>query len=193
MGLLASRLACLTDTVAILLEWVMAQIVLHPGIQSKMQAELDAVMGRGHAISNADVARLPYLQRVVKETLRVHPPAPLLSWARLIPAGTTAMVNMWAVEHDPAVWADPSTFWPERFEEEDVSVLGGDLRLAPFGAGRRVCPGKTLALATVHLWLAQLLHRFQWAPADGGVDLTERLGMSLEMEKPLVCKPTPRW
>ncbi|XP_066346770.1 cytochrome P450 78A5-like [Miscanthus floridulus] len=193
-----------TDTVAILLEWVMARMVLHPGIQSKTQAELDAVVGRGRAVSDADVARLPYLQRVVKETLRVHPPGPLLSWARLavhdavvgghlVPAGTTAMVNMWAIAHDPAVWADPSAFRPERFEEEDVSVLGGDLRLAPFGAGRRVCPGKTLALATVHLWLAQLLHRFQWAPADGGVDLAERLGMSLEMEKPLVCKPTPRW
>jgi len=193
-----------TDTVAILLEWVMARMVLHPGIQSKAQAELDAVVGRGRAVSDADVARLPYLQRVVKETLRVHPPGPLLSWARLavhdavvgghlVPAGTTAMVNMWAIAHDPVVWAEPSAFRPERFEEEDVSVLGGDLRLAPFGAGRRVCPGKTLALATVHLWLAQLLHRFQWAPADGGVDLAERLGMSLEMEKPLVCKPTPRW
>ena len=74
-----------------------------------------------------------------------------------------------------------------------MSVLGRDLRLAPFRAGRRVCPGKTLALATVHLWLAQLLHRFQWVPVDGGVDLAERLGMSLEIEKPLVCKPTPRW
>ena len=54
-------------------------------------------------------------------------------------------------------------------------------------------PWQALALATVHLWLAQLLHRFQWAPADDGVDLAERLRMSLEMEKPLMCKPTPRW
>ncbi|RLN38578.1 cytochrome P450 78A5-like [Panicum miliaceum] len=198
-----------TDTVAILLEWVMARMVLHRDIQSKAQAELDAVVGRGgRAVSDADVARLPYLQCIVKETLRVHPPGPLLSWARLavhdvmvgghlVPAGTTAMVNMWAIARDPAVWPEPSAFRPERFEEEDVSVLGGDLRLAPFGAGRRVCPGKTMALATVHLWLAQLLHRFEWAPADGpgggGVDLSERLGMSLEMEKPLMCKATPRW
>ena len=196
-----------TDTVAILLEWVMARMVLHRDIQSKAQAELDAVVGRGGgAVSDADVARLPYLQCVVKETLRVHPPGPLLSWARLaahdavvgghlVPAGTTAMVNMWAIARDPAVWLEPSAFRPERFEEEDVSVLGGDLRLAPFGAGRRVCPGKTMALATVHLWLAQLLHRFEWAPADGpggGVDLSERLNMSLEMATPLVCKAVPR-
>nr|CAB3500492.1 unnamed protein product [Digitaria exilis] len=196
-----------TDTVAILLEWAMARMVLHRDIQSKAQAELDAVVGRGGAVSDADVARLPYLHHVVKETLRVHPPGPLLSWARLavhdavvgghlVPAGTTAMVNMWAIARDPEVWGpDPTAFRPERFEEEDVSVLGGDLRLAPFGAGRRVCPGKTMALATVHLWLAQLLHRFEWSPAvdGGGVDLSERLGMSLEMEKPLVCKAAPRW
>ncbi|EAY90471.1 hypothetical protein OsI_12059 [Oryza sativa Indica Group] len=193
-----------TDTVAILLEWIMARMVLHPDIQAKAQAELDAVVGRERAVSDGDVAGLRYLQCVVKEALRVHPPGPLLSWARLavrdahvgghvVPAGTTAMVNMWAIAHDPELWPEPDEFRPERFAEEDVSVLGGDLRLAPFGAGRRACPGKTLALATVHLWLAQLLHRFEWAPVGGGVDLLERLNMSLEMEKPLVCKAKPRW
>ncbi|KAM0838451.1 hypothetical protein ACQ4PT_060956 [Festuca glaucescens] len=193
-----------TDTVAILLEWTMARMVLHPDIQAKVQAEIDAVVGRGRAVSDADVGSLPYLQCVVKETLRMHPPGPLLSWARLavhdasvgghlVQAGTTAMVNMWAIAHDPKVWPEPDAFRPERFAEEDVSVLGSDLRLAPFGAGRRICPGRALALATVHLWLAQLLHRFEWAPADGcGVDLSERLNMSLEMEKPLVCKAKAR-
>ncbi|KAL6878524.1 hypothetical protein ACP4OV_012694 [Aristida adscensionis] len=193
-----------TDTVAILLEWVMARMVLHPEVQAKAQEEIDGVGdGGGHAVTDADVLRLPYLQSIVKETLRMHPPGPLLSWARLalhdvnvgghlVPAGTTAMVNMWAIAHDPAIWPEPGAFRPERFQEEEVSVLGSDLRLAPFGAGRRVCPGKTMALATVHLWLAQLLQRFEWAPADGGVDLSERLNMSLEMEKPLVCRATAR-
>ncbi|CAL5084892.1 unnamed protein product [Urochloa decumbens] len=194
-----------TDTVAILMEWVMARMVLHPDIQAKAQVELDAVVGRARSVADADVARLPYIQCIVKETLRMHPPGPLLSWARLaihdahvgghlVPAGTTAMVNMWAIAHDPAIWAQPEAFRPERFQEEDVSVLGSDLRLAPFGAGRRVCPGKMLALATTHLWIAQLLHRFEWAPvvAGGGVDLSERLNMSLEMATPLVCRAVPR-
>ncbi|KAL6656917.1 hypothetical protein ACP70R_004697 [Stipagrostis hirtigluma subsp. patula] len=192
-----------TDTVAILMEWIMARMVLHPEIQEKAQAELDAVVGRGVAVADGDVASLPYIQCIVKETLRMHPPGPLLSWARLavhdahvgghlVPAGTTAMVNMWAIAHDAAVWPEPEAFRPERFQEEDVSVLGSDLRLAPFGAGRRACPGKMLALATTHLWLAQLLHGFQWSPAAGGVDLSERLNMSLEMATPLVCKAAPR-
>ncbi|TVU17683.1 hypothetical protein EJB05_33733, partial [Eragrostis curvula] len=190
------------DTVAILLEWVMARMVLHLDIQAKAQAELDAVVGSRGAVADADVANLPYIQNIVKETLRMHPPGPLLSWARLavhdahvgghlVPAGTTAMVNMWSIAHDADIWPQPEEFIPERFEKEDVSVLGSDLRLAPFGAGRRACPGKMLALATTHLWVAQLLHKFKFT-ADAGVDLSEHLSMSLEMATPLVCKATAR-
>ncbi|KAK6241855.1 Cytochrome P450 - like 10 [Theobroma cacao] len=118
----------------------------------------------------------------------MHPPRPLLSWACLathdvhvgtsfIPAGTIAKLNMWAITHDPYVWKNPWTFRPERFvEEEDVSIMGSNLRLVPFGSGRRVCRGKALGLATVELWLARLLHRFSWLPAPAHhVDLSETL------------------
>ncbi|KAL8508248.1 hypothetical protein ACS0TY_018726 [Phlomoides rotata] len=160
-----------TDTTALLTEWVMAELVLHP-------------------------------EAVVKETLRIHPPGPLLSWARLstsdvslnngmvVPAGTTAMVNMWSITHDPAMWEKPLEFFPERFVAEmggvDVDVRGSDLRLAPFGAGRRVCPGKNLGIVTVALWVAKLVRHYEWAE-DGkkGVDLSERLKLSCEMKYPL--------
>ncbi|CAL9188037.1 unnamed protein product, partial [Musa hybrid cultivar] len=193
-----------TDTVAILLEWIMARLVVHQEIQRRAQSELDAVVGNSRTVADGDIPNLPYLQSIVKETLRLHPPGPLLSWARLaihdvhvgesfIPAGTTAMVNMWAITHDERIWPNPESFEPERFMEEDVSVLGSDLRLAPFGSGRRVCPGKALALATVHLWLAQLLQQFKWVPVETGVDLSECLKMSLEMQNSLVCKAFPRY
>ncbi|KAF3326738.1 cytochrome P450 78A5-like protein [Carex littledalei] len=192
-----------TDTVAILLEWIMARMVLHPHIQSKAQAELDTVVGPGIPVIDTDIPKLRYLQSIVKESLRVHPPGPLLSWARLavhdtyvgpylVPAGTTAMVNMWAIAHDESFWARPEEFDPERFVGSDFNVLGSDLRLAPFGSGRRVCPGKTMGLATVHLWLAQLLQAFVWVPSDRGVDLSECLKMSLEMKNPLICKALAR-
>ena len=136
---------------------------------------------------------------MVKETIRIHPPGPLLSWARLstsdvqlsngmlVPANTTAMVNMWAITHDPHVWEDPLEFKPERFLEADVDVRGGDLRLAPFGAGRRVCPGKNLGLMTVNLWVAKLVHHFKWVQDVGAhpVDLSEVLKLSCEMKFPL--------
>ncbi|KAM1085537.1 hypothetical protein ACFX2B_011169 [Malus domestica] len=194
-----------TDTVAILLEWILARMVLHPEIQSKAQSEIEAVVGSMRTVQGSDIANLPYLQAIVKECLRVHPPGPLLSWARIaihdvyvgdnfVPAGTSAMVNMWAITHDAKVWTEPEKFSPERFMAEDVSIMGTDLRLAPFGSGRRVCPGKALGLATVQLWLAQLLQNFNWIGSDNGdVDLSECLKLSMEMKSPLVCRAVPRF
>ncbi|XP_047327983.1 cytochrome P450 78A5-like [Impatiens glandulifera] len=191
-----------TDTVAILLEWILARLVLHPDIQAKALAEIETTIGSSRAVMESDIPNLPYLQAIVKETLRMHPPGPLLSWARLaihdthvgqyfVPAGTTAMVNMWAIAHDKGIWSEPEEFRPERFIEQDVSVMGSDMRLAPFGSGRRVCPGKTMGLATVHIWLAVLLRNFEWTSKDD-VDLTEVLKMSMEMKNPLVCKVVAR-
>ncbi|KAL0292871.1 UNVERIFIED_CONTAM: cytochrome [Sesamum radiatum] len=190
-----------TDTVALLTEWVMAELVLHPEVQAKLRQELKAVVG-DRGVVDADMPRLSYLQAVVKEVLRLHPPGPLLSWARLstedvclsngmvIPANTTAMVNMWAITHDGVVWDDPHKFMPERFVAEmggvDVDVRGRDLRLAPFGAGRRVCPGKNLGLATVALWVAKLVDHFDWAEDKAKpVDFSEVLKLSCEMKHPL--------
>ncbi|KAI6691167.1 hypothetical protein NL676_027995 [Syzygium grande] len=201
-----------TDTVALLTEWTMAELVLNPNAQTKLQSELDLVLG-DKSVNDADVAKLPYLQAVVKETLRVHPPGPLLSWARLstsdvhlsngmvVPPGTTAMVNMWAITHDPNVWKDPLAFRPERFLDGtafddgiiNFDVRGVDLRLAPFGAGRRSCPGKNLGLASVSLWVAKLVRRFNWVPHEyHPVDLTELLKLSCEMKKPLCAVAVPR-
>lgn len=193
-----------TDTVAVLIEWILARMVIHPDIQATAQAELDLVVGKSRAVDESDLASLSYLTAVVKEVLRMHPPGPLLSWARLaitdtivdgrfIPAGTTAMVNMWAIAHDPHVWVDPLEFRPERFMtkegEVEFSVLGSDLRLAPFGSGRRICPGKNLGLTTVTFWTAALLHEFEWGLSNGnGVDLSEKLRLSCEMANPLAAK-----
>ncbi|KAJ4965364.1 hypothetical protein NE237_017213 [Protea cynaroides] len=197
-----------TDTTALLTEWVMAELVLNPDVQAKLQEELDLVVG-DKGVTDADVVNLPYLQSVLKETLRIHPPGPLLSWARLstsdvqlsngmlIPAYTTAMVNMWAITHNPEVWRDPLVFLPERFMEktgdENVDVRGNDLRLAPFGAGRRVCPGKNLGLVMVSLWVAKLVQHFKWVvDPENPVDLSEVLKLSCEMKKPLSVVAIPR-
>lgn len=197
-----------TDTVAVLIEWILARLVIHPDVQKKVQTELDEVAsGESCAITEEDVAAMVYLPAVIKEVLRLHPPGPLLSWARLaitdttidgyhVPAGTTAMVNMWAISRDPDVWRNPLEFNPERFVSEgaEFSVLGSDLRLAPFGSGRRSCPGKNLGLATVTFWVAKLLHEFEWLPLDevNGVDLTEVLRLSCEMANPLTVQVRPR-
>ncbi|KAJ0436077.1 putative flavonoid 3'-monooxygenase [Helianthus annuus] len=191
-----------TDTVAILVEWIMARMVLHQDIQAKAQHEIEELVGRHRLVQDSDIPNLSYVQAIIKEVLRLHPPGPLLSWARLsthdvqvgkffVPAGTTAMVNMWAITHDPSIWKNPWDFKPERFMEEDFPILGSDLRLAPFGSGRRVCPGKSLGLATVSLWLARLLQRYKWLPSTK-VDLSECLKLSLELKRPLTCHAVVR-
>ncbi|WCJ26638.1 cytochrome p450 78a9 [Euphorbia peplus] len=200
-----------TDTVAVLIEWILARMVLHPDIQSKVHNELDQVVGRSRMFDESHIQSTIYLQAVIKEVLRLHPPGPLLSWARLaitdtivggydVPQGTVAMVNMWAITRDPQVWVEPLKFWPERFMSKeggrvvggvdmDFSVLGSDLRLAPFGSGRRTCPGKALGLATVSYWVGTLLHEFEWVQSDREpVDLSERLRLSCEMANPLKVK-----
>ncbi|GMN31314.1 hypothetical protein TIFTF001_003203 [Ficus carica] len=198
-----------TDTVAVLIEWILARMVLHPDIQSKVHDELDRVVGISRPLTESDIASTVYLPAVVKEVLRLHPPGPLLSWARLaiidtvvdgyhVPAGTTAMVNMWAITRDPQVWPDPLEFKPERFAsgpgaDVEFSVMGSDLRLAPFGSGRRACPGKALGLATVTFWVGTLLHEFKWVGSDHDpVDLSEVLRLSCEMANPLAVKVHPR-
>eukprot|EP00262_Sarcandra_glabra_P006410 TRINITY_DN18690_c0_g1_i1.p1 TRINITY_DN18690_c0_g1~~TRINITY_DN18690_c0_g1_i1.p1 ORF type:complete len:528 (-),score=31.20 TRINITY_DN18690_c0_g1_i1:429-2012(-) len=198
-----------TDTVAVLIEWVLARLVLHPDMQARVHDELDRVVGKSRPVTESDIPALTYLQAVLKEVLRLHPPGPLLSWARLaisdttidgrhVPAGTTAMVNMWAITRDPHVWHEPLTFLPDRFLTKDAadvefSILGSDLRLAPFGSGRRSCPGKTLGLTTVSFWVASLLHEYSWGPSDQTpVDLSEILRLSCEMAVPLAAKIRPR-
>ncbi|MCO5607552.1 hypothetical protein L7F22_061749 [Adiantum nelumboides] len=194
-----------TDSVAILLEWVFAELVLHPEVQEKLAFEIASIVGNGNVVHDSDVPKMPYLQAVVYETLRLHPPGPLLSWARLaihdveiaghhVPAGTTAMVNMWAISHDTSFWPNPLSFTPERFLDAsgagpNFDLRGGDLRLAPFGAGRRVCPGRAMGLATVNLWLARLVQRFVFTSDPvNGVDLSEVLKLSCEMKSPLCAR-----
>ncbi|KAL1541219.1 cytochrome P450 78A3-like [Salvia divinorum] len=184
-----------TDTVAVVMEWILARLVLHQDVQSRVQHELDAVVGKTRAVTESDLTDLVYLTAVVKEVMRLHPPGPLLSWSRLsirdstvggyrVPAGTTAMVNVWAISRDPDNWPDPLSFKPERFlMGEEIT----DLRLAPFGSGRRSCPGKVMGMTAVSFWVARLLHEFAFEAA-GGVDLSEELRLSCEMKKPLAVR-----
>ncbi|XP_076898113.1 cytochrome P450 78A7-like [Bidens hawaiensis] len=198
-----------TDTIALLVEWVMAELVLNQGIQSKLRFELDTHVMDNKNLDDAEITKLPYLQAVIKETLRVHPPGPLLSWARLstsdvhltngmvIPSNTTAIVNMWAITHNPDIWECPFVFDPDRFMPSaggsSLDVRGGDLRLAPFGAGRRVCPGMNLGMVTVSQWVAKLVYNFEWVPDMAHpVDLSEVLKLSCEMKKPLCAKAVAR-
>lgn len=194
------------DTVAITVEWAVAELVRNPRVQQKAQEELDRVIGQGRVMTEDDIPNLPYLQCVTKECFRMHPPTPLMLPHKAsvdvkiggydVPKGATVNVNVWAIARDPTVWKNPLEFRPERFQEEEVDVKGTDYRLLPFGSGRRVCPGAQLGMNLVTSLLGHMLHHFSWSLPSGlepgDVDMMEQPGTVTYMGKPLEVIPTPR-
>ncbi|KAL3358987.1 hypothetical protein AABB24_015856 [Solanum stoloniferum] len=194
-----------SDTTSNTLEWAMAELLKNPHTLEKAQEELAQVIGRGKLIDEADVAKLSYLRCVVKETFRIHPPAPFLIPRKavedvefcgyIIPKDSQVLVNIWAIRHDSSLWEDPLDFKPERFWESDIDVRGQNFELIPFGAGRRICPGLPLAIKMVPVTLGSILNTFNWklhggiAPKD--LDMEEKFGITLGKAQPLLAIPVP--
>ena len=144
-----------TDTSALTIEWAMAQLVTHPETMKKARAEIDANVGTARLVEEADMANLPYIQCVIKETLRLRTAGPVIPAHEAmedttvggfrVARGTKVLVNAWAIHRDGDVWDAPEEFRPERFVDSDA---GGAVTapMMPFGLGRRRCPGEGLAV-----------------------------------------------
>ncbi|XP_049346229.1 geraniol 8-hydroxylase-like isoform X2 [Solanum verrucosum] len=193
-----------TDTTSSTLEWAMVEVMRKPYIMRKAKAELAEVIGQGKAIVEASVAHLPYLQCIAKETLRLHPPVPILlskvdqdveACGYFVPKDSQVLVHVLSIGRDPANWDDPLTFKPERFWDSKIDVRGQDFEIIPFGGGRRICPGIPLAMRTLSIMLGSLLNSFDWkaegdiAPED--LDVEEKFGVSLARLRPLLAVPIP--
>lgn len=179
-------------------EWTMAEILRNPHVLSKAQAELDMVVGQMRRVQDSDIPNLKYIKAVVKEALRLHPVIPLLiphqstaecrAFGYAIPAKTRLLVNVWAIGRDPAVWANPLDFDPERFLDEGLHAgtdfSGKNFNLLPFGSGRRVCMGISLGSLLVESSVASLLHCFSWSLPEQ-IDMTEGSGLSVRKAVPL--------
>ncbi|KAG6538163.1 hypothetical protein ZIOFF_003274 [Zingiber officinale] len=141
-----------TDTSAVTLEWGLAELINHPDILRKAQDEIEAVVGKKRLVQESDAANLPYLQAIIKETMRLHPSVPMIPRRSTrdtkikgydVPANTTVFINLWAMGRDPEQWPEPLEFRPERFLEEpgqQLDVRGQHFEMIPFGSGRRLCP-----------------------------------------------------
>ncbi|CAN6297700.1 unnamed protein product [Urochloa humidicola] len=199
MSMCYSMFSAGTETTAGTTEWAMSLLLNHPNVLKKAQAEMDATVGTSRLLTPDDVPRLGYLQCILDETLRLYPGVPLLVphestadctvGGHHVPSGTLLIVNAYAIHRDPAAWADPAAFRPERFEDGSAE---GRL-LLPFGMGRRRCPGDTLALRTLGLVLGTLIQCFDWDTVGGAdkVDMTEGVGITLPRAVPLeaMCRP----
>ncbi|KAG6660888.1 hypothetical protein CIPAW_03G135900 [Carya illinoinensis] len=181
-------------------------IILHPRVMKKLQKELENVVGLKRMVEEADLDRLEYMDMVVKETLRLHPVAPLLLSHEAredctvngfhIPGKSRVMINVWAIGRDPSVWSDAEKFIPERFVGSNIDLRGREFRLIPFGAGRRGCPGMQMGLIVVRLVIAQLVHCFDWVLANNiqstELDMTEVFGLTVPRAKHLFAIPRYR-
>ncbi|CAN6195470.1 unnamed protein product [Urochloa humidicola] len=191
-----------TNTTNTAMEWVMAELVNHPVAMRRLQDEIRGAVGFAGSVSEDHLDKLPYLKAVIKETLRLHVPVPLLVPRETmkdtellgyhVPARTRVLINAWAINRDTAAWGhDAEEFVPERFVGSSVDYRGQDFTLLPFGAGRRGCPGVGFAEPTMELALATLLYHFDWETAGGrALDLSEQNGITVHIKAglPLVAK-----
>ncbi|CDP18841.1 unnamed protein product [Coffea canephora] len=193
-----------TETSATLVEWAMSEMIRNPNVMSKAQNEIRKAFLGKEKIEEMDIEGLRYLKLVIKETLRLHPPLPLLVPMEcrkqceidgyIIPSKTRVFVNAWAIQRDPKYWDDPESFKPERFHNNPVDFTGTQFEYLPFGGGRRICPGISFGLANVEFPLAQLLYNFDWKLPGGinsnGLDMTETCGITAPRKNKLCLVAT---
>ncbi|CAI0475747.1 unnamed protein product [Linum tenue] len=197
-----------SETPATLIEWTMAEMIRNPEVMHKAKSEVRKVFGERGKVEESGIHELAYLKLVIKKTLRLHTPTPLVlprecrEECRIfgydIPLKTRVLVNVWAISRDPRYWgAEAEKFLPERFLDEKVNFRGTDFEFLPFGAGRRMCPGMTFGLAVVELPLANLLFHFDWKLPGGAepesLNMDEQFGVSLRKKNHLELIPVVQY
>ncbi|WMV16446.1 hypothetical protein MTR67_009831 [Solanum verrucosum] len=183
-----------TETSATVLDWAMVEMMRNPKVMEKAQTELKRILKGKNRVTESDLKEVSYLKLVIKETLRLHPPLPLLLPRECreqcvingydIPIKTKVLVNAWAINRDAEFWENAESFSPERFINcgNNLEFIGQNFEYLPFGGGRRMCPGISFGLSNVELPLAQLIYHFNWKLPNGmkpeDVDVTETPGSS---------------
>ncbi|KAK9276028.1 hypothetical protein L1049_005559 [Liquidambar formosana] len=196
------------DTTTTTLQWIMANLVKHQDVQEKLVQEIEAVVKAGDEMKEEDLKRMPYLKAVVLETLRRHPPGHFTAIHAVtedtvldgyhIPRNALVNFTVADMARDAKVWEDPMAFKPERFLSNDgeaVFDIKGvrEIKMMPFGAGRRACPAMAMAMLILKYFVANLIRDFKWTAKDGvGVDLTEKHEFAVVMKNPLRAHISPR-
>ncbi|KAI7738833.1 hypothetical protein M8C21_011714 [Ambrosia artemisiifolia] len=193
-----------TDTASVIIEWAMFELMMNPRVMHKLQGELRRVLKGKKKVYESDLKDLDYLRLVIKETLRLHPPLPLLVPRECretckiggydIPVNTKIIINFWKIGRDLDYWNDPESFIPERFSGSLIDFKGTHFEYLPFGGGRRICPGLTMGMANVELLLTRLLYHFNWELPNGvnpeDLDRGETFGATLKRKHELYLVPS---
>jgi cytochrome P450 len=162
------------ETTAVALSWTWYLLAQNPGVEENLHAELRTVLN-GRAPQAKDVPLLPYTQRVIKESMRLYPPAWALARTAIrdfqiggyvVPAGSTVAMSQWVVHRDPRFYDDPERFDPDRWLDERSKALP-KFAYFPFGGGSRICIGASFATMEAVLVLATIAQRFRLKLAPG--------------------------
>ncbi|XVE99085.1 hypothetical protein REPUB_Repub03eG0166500 [Reevesia pubescens] len=188
-----------TDTTATALEWGIAQLIDNPNIQSKLYNEIKWTVG-DRKVDEKDVDKMEYLQAVVKELLRRHPPTyfslthaaqePATLGGFDIPSDANLEIFLPGISEDPKMWSNPEKFDPDRFysgkDDADITGVKG-VKMMPFGVGRRICPGLGMATVHVNLMLARMVQEFEWTayPPNSKIDFSGKLEFTVVMKNTL--------
>lgn len=197
-----------TDTSYMTLEFAMTELIRKPHLMKKLQEEVRRNVPAGQEMVTEDnLPGMTYLKAVIKETLRLHPPVPLLLphysldacevAGYTIPANTRVVVNAWALGRHSGYWERENEFVPERFLSGDVAggvdLKPNEFQFLAFGSGRRMCPGVHSASATIEAMLSNLMYRFDWQLPAGmkaeDVDMTEVFGITVSRKEKLLLVP----
>ncbi|KAJ9555219.1 hypothetical protein OSB04_009833 [Centaurea solstitialis] len=196
-----------TDATSAMIEWAMTEILRNQQVMKKVQNELTEIVGLNNIVEESHLPKLKYLDAVFKQTFRLHPPLPFLLprapektctvGGYTIPKGSTIFLNVWAIQRDPQYWENPSEFNPERLlnykGSEKWDYAGTNSKFFPLGSGRRRCPGVGLGEKMMMHVLGSLLHSFNWSlPTGQTLDLSDKFGIALMKQKPLIAIPSPR-
>lgn len=207
------------ESVASCVEWALAHLVSQPEVQNKLHREVEVVAAAGGDVTDEHLRSSPYLRAVILECLRMHPTVPFLmrevvgAHVDVAAVGgrggankrSTVIINARDIGRDRNAWTDPDEFRPDRFlaggEGEGVGPVPGpkqEIKMIPFGAGRRYCPGAGMGMLHIGCFLAALVREFEWAPPaahqgdGGGVDMMEVDMFFKLMRTPLRARITPR-
>ncbi|KAL1331274.1 cytochrome P450 83B1-like [Arachis ipaensis] len=198
-AVLSDIIVAATDTTAATAVWAMTALIKNPRVMKKVQEEIKNFGGQKYFLKEEDIQKCIYFKAVMKETLRLYLPGPLLMPKETtekctidgyeIPAKTIVYINAWTIHRDSEAWENPEEFYPERFLGSSIDFKGQDFELIPFGAGRRICPGMHMALVALDLILANLLYSFDWELPEGvnneDVDVEALPGLAQHKKNPL--------
>ncbi|KAL2634374.1 hypothetical protein R1flu_005853 [Riccia fluitans] len=192
------------DTSLVTSEWALYEIARNPTIQERLYSEIISVVGTSRMVTEDDYPNLPFLEAIIKETLRYYTPVTILPpryvhedikvGGFVIPKDWDVLINLYGINWDPKVWSNPEVWNPDRCLGDKTLDLGvKDFRIVPFGGGKRMCAGMTQAFSIIPMNVAAIVQHFELSlPPDENINAEDTVYLTSHKLHPLRALLKPR-